>query len=177
MGAKEAEPRLLQVLAFEPEIKWTPETLVRLGAVGKTPLFGTDVAEGAKALRSGWGTCRTKDMIITSEYMDRTSCETDGPRAELAFEAKTSGRNIVILRARVLIEGEAKDVPLEIFINGQHVGRALLTSEFQETRLTVLKEAFRSPPALNNVVLKLAEKGRFAVDHLLVLAVDEISKP
>jgi hypothetical protein len=177
MGTVEAVPRLLQVLAFEPEIKWTPETLVRLGAVGKSPLFGTDIAEGAKALRSGWGSCRTKDMVITSEYMDRTACETDGPRAETAFEVRADDQNVLILRARVLMKGETKSVPLDIFINGQPVGRALLTGEFGETRIFVPQEVFRSPPALNNVVLKLAQRGSLAVDHVLVLAVDEIPKP
>ncbi len=176
LAAVDSIPRLLKLLAQEPEIKWTTETLVRLGAVGHSPLFGTDATNNSKELRSGWGVCNEKDYIIPSEYLNRSVCETVGSRADLLFEVIPDNNTFLIIRARRLPEDVADviPIPLNIFLNGRLVGSLDLTVDFSEARIPINKSLFRTPPTKNNFVLKLASKGRFELDHLLVLAADNL---
>jgi hypothetical protein len=173
MGATAAVPRLLRLLKEEPEIKWTPETLVRLGAVGKAPLFGTDVAKGLPALKNGWGQCVEKQKVLQTEYLDRTSCQSTGPRADLAFKAEISEGALVVLRARHLLKGANLTVPLEVHINGRKVHVVEITPDFTEFRLPTDKSVFRDRQGNHSVTLKMNKNGKFEVDHVLVLSVDE----
>ena len=173
LGKKEAIPALLDVLANEPEIKWTPESLVRLGAVGTAPLFGTDIASSMPAMKSGWGRCYERPELVQDGYMDRTACRTIGPRAEVSFEANVQERAVVIVRARHLLGKSTKTAILDVQLNGESIGAVSLTREFQETRLTVPASAFRSPPEKNHVVLKLEKNGVFEVDHILALSQED----
>ena len=170
LGDKQAIPALLEVLAMEPEIKWTPESLVRLGAVGTPPLFGTDAAKRAPALRNGWGRCRERDPMALHQFLDQTSCATVGPRADVAFEAAVEDSAVVIIRARHQLGKKVKTASMSVALNGETIGEATLLPDFEETRLDVDASLFKASPELNHISLKLAKNGTFEVDHILVLA-------
>jgi HEAT repeat protein len=167
----EAIPRLARLLKEEPEIKWTAESLVRLGGVGKAPLFGTDASNGLKTLKSGFDRCKSKPKKIHSEFLDRTTCRTVGPTAELEFFADAPNGAVVIVRARHLIKDKGMSVPLAIQVDGVEVGRVELLGEFHELRVTT--PAGTWPPGEHKVSLQLAKKGSFELDHLLVLIIDK----
>ncbi len=173
IGVKKAVPKLLEILRDEDAIKWTPEALVRLGAVGDPPLFGTDMSEGAPALKTGWGTCTEKPWIVHGEYMNRTSCRTTGPRADISFPAEVSEKAVLILRARHNIDNLGAVVPLEIFINGRKTHEVQLNGDFAEFRLDAPANLFKRPPSQNHVLLKLGKHGTFEVDHFLVLSTED----
>ncbi len=172
MEATAAVPRLIRLLREEPEIKWTPETLVRLGAPGAPPLFGTDVAKGLPALKSGWGRCVEKEKVIDSQnYLGRTSCETTGGRAELSFPADIPDDSIIILRARNLQSQEMLKTPLEIFVDGRKAHEIEITPNFAEYRLPTPKGTFK-PGRQHRMTFKLNNNGKFEVDHALVLTAE-----
>jgi len=164
----EVIPRVLRVLVEEPELRWTPEALVRLEAVGRAPLFGTDVARGEPALVNGWGKCSERPWIEHNDYVGRTQCKTTGPSATLAFEAEAPSGAILILRARHLLADKGQEAELAIRVDGEEVGRAELSGSHAETRIDTPGDVWKG--GRHRVVLELDRPGRFQVDHLLVMA-------
>jgi len=164
----EVIPRVLRVLVDEPEVRWTPEALIRLGAVGRAPLFGTDAARGEPALVKGFGKCSERPWIEEDVYLDRTTCKTTGPKATLVFEATARPGATVIVRARHLLPDKGSEAGLSIAVDGVEVGRVTLGSEFGETRLETPGGVWGA--GRHRVVLELDQPGRFELDHLLVVA-------
>ena len=152
----------------EPEIKWTPETLVRLDAVGTAPLCGTDAATGAPALTAGFGRCTAKPRIVHGDYLGRTTCETKGRRAALEFPVAIDGPSQLILRARHLSADNGVDAELTIRAGGRTVGVVSLRSTQEEHRVELPAGSW--PAGIARVELQLAGAERFELDHLLVLA-------
>ena len=66
-----ALPRLMRILIEEPELKWTTEALLRLGALDKGLIYGTDVAKGSPALVSGFGKCVEQKRVVGDKFMGR----------------------------------------------------------------------------------------------------------
>jgi arylsulfatase A-like enzyme len=168
MGLAKSIPRLLSVLAEEPEIKWTSEALVRLGAVGAAPLFGIDAAQGEKALVHGFGTCSEKALVLPDEFLERTKCATTGPAARLAFYANAPDGATLIVRARHLLADKGAEAKLAIRVDGREVSEVALGGEMREARVDVGPGVFGAGAHI--VDLKLGAKGAFELDHLLVLA-------
>jgi HEAT repeat protein len=164
----EVIPRVLRVLVEEPELRWTPEALVRLDAVGRSPLFGTDVAQGVQALAKGWGKCSARPWIEHHDYIGRTSCKTTGRSATLVFHAEAEAGALLILRARHLLVDKGQQAELAIEVDGVEVGRAQLGGDHAETRLETPGKVWGA--GRHRVVLELDRPGKFEVDHLLVMA-------
>lgn len=76
LGEPGAVPLLVRAFHAEPEIKYTAESLVRLGAVAKGAIGGADVAGGAPALVSGWGPCAQVTRERVRDFLNATSCAT-----------------------------------------------------------------------------------------------------
>jgi HEAT repeat protein len=163
----EAIPRLIRVLKEEPEIKWTPESLVRLGAVGTAPVFGTDVAKNLPALKHGFGKCTEKRRIIHHEYMGRTRCQTTGRVAELSFFANAPDEAVAILRARHHLGDKSQIASLAVLVDGRPIGQVELTPEFQEFRIATAPGTWSSNE--HRVTLKLSKNAPFELDHFLVI--------
>jgi HEAT repeat protein len=163
----EAIPRLIRVLKEEPEIKWTPESLIRLGAIGHDPVFGTDIAKGQPALKHGFENCIEKRRIIHHEYMGRTTCQTTSRVAEISFFANVPNQGIAILRARHLLDDKSQTAALTMQVDGNPIGQVELTPEFQEFRIET--QPGRWLPKNHRVTLKLSKAGRFELDHFLVV--------
>ncbi len=166
LEADQAAPKLIRVLREEPEIKWTAESLIRLGAVGRAPLFGTDIAEGLPGLLGGFSRCTEKPKIVHGEFMGRTTCRTKGHIAKLSFEASAPNGATVILRARHLLSDKGLEPVLTIRVDEREVAKVHLHGELEELRIDTPAWS----PGGHGVVLQLEKSGRFEVDHLLVLA-------
>jgi arylsulfatase A-like enzyme len=168
MELPEAIPRVLRVLEEEPELRWTPEALVRLEAVGRAPLYGSDIAEGAPAMKSGWGSCLTKEKILHQEYLGRTTCKSSGRVATLELDAAAPHGAEVIVRARHLFPDKGLEAELKIAVDGRPVGVVKLSGKMEQLRIETSGEHWRA--GRKRVRLELDPPGRFEVDHLLVLA-------
>jgi hypothetical protein len=158
----------VRVVREEPEIKWAAESLVRLGAVGSAPVFGTDLTRGQKALKKGWGRCTEKERIIPGEFLGRTVCRSSGPKAVLRFHVDAPSGATVILRARHLLRDEGLSVPLSIRVDGVEVAVVELTGKFQEARMTVAGSVWAAGE--HKIDFNLGDKGKFELDHFLVVA-------
>jgi hypothetical protein len=107
-------------------------------------------------------------LIEHDDYVGRTQCKTTGPTATLAFEAVAQSGAIVILRARHLLADKGEQAELAIAVDGVEIGRATLSGTHAETRLETPGDVWDA--GRHRVVLELDRPGRFAVDHLLVMA-------
>ncbi len=168
LGLAEAVPRLVRVLRQEPEIKWTAEALVRLGGIGKAPVFGTDAARGLPALTRGFGRCTEKPKIVHGEFLGRTLCRSLGRTAELGFEADAPHGATVILRARHLLADKGRAAQLIVRIGGNEVFGVKLGGELEEFRIETPAGVW--PAGTHRVVLALDQVGAFELDHFVVLA-------
>ncbi len=172
MGLPEAVPELLRILVREPEIKWTPESLVRLGAVGTAPLFGIDLDDRAAASGRGWAGCQERPPILNDEFLGRTTCRSGGRNATLRFSSDLGGEGLLIVRGRHRETDLARSIPLAIEVGGRTVATVELTGKAQEFRVPVPAGAW--PAGDRDVALRLAEPGRFELDHLLLVDVGSL---
>jgi HEAT repeat protein len=164
----EATSRLIRILKEEPEIKWTPESLIRLGAIGKAPLFGTDIAKNLPPLKRGFGKCIEKRRIIHHEFMGRTTCQTIARVAEISFFADAPNRATAILRARHLLDDKSQTASLTIQVDGRQIGHVELIPDFQEFRIDTQPGIWS--PKEHKVTLTLSKAAPFELDYFLVLA-------
>ncbi|MFO8073017.1 MAG: sulfatase-like hydrolase/transferase [Polyangia bacterium] len=166
LGIEWAAPRLLRLLVEEPELECTAESLVRIGAVGRAPLFGTDLARGAPSLVSGWARC-TADGEGRGGYLGRTTCLSSGSRAELRFEAMADRGGLLLVRARHLGDDPASSEKLEVRIDGRLAATAELSGAMREYRFSL--EPGLWPSGSLPISLVSAGGERFEVDHILLL--------
>jgi arylsulfatase A-like enzyme len=167
LGLPRVARLLLPILVGEPEIKWTPESLVRLDAVGTAPLFGADADEAAAAAGRGWAACQEKPSVLHDEYLGRTTCRSEGRAATLRFHSDLRGEGLLILRGRHLAADLARPVALTVEVAGRTAAAVELTGEMREFRVPLPAGAW--PQGNREATLRLAEPGRFELDHLLVL--------
>jgi arylsulfatase A-like enzyme/HEAT repeat protein len=166
----EAIPRLMRVLVEEPEIKWTTESLIRLGAVGRAPLFGMDISKDSHENSKGFRKCFEKPKVVHGGFLDRTFCNTKGSVARVEFFTSISGSATLIVRARHLTKEQERDVSLEIFVDSVKVGEVPLGEQFQEFRIVTSTNTWLE--GRHQVQFKMEKPGSFALDHVLVLAND-----
>ena len=164
-----AESRLMRILDEEPEIKWTSEALVRLGAIENGGLFGTDIQKKGPALKNGWGECTVEERVIPGEFMGRTTCATIGHKATLEIKASAPGGAVVFIRARHLHDDNAERITLRITIDGVVAGEAILGAEMEEHRIDTTADFWSRKK--HNIKLEQVEgtSGKFEVDHFLVV--------
>ncbi len=168
LGIEWAAPRLLRLLVEEPELECTAESLVRIGAVGRAPLFGTDLARGDPSLLSGWKRCTASGEARGDGFLGRTTCLSSGPRAELRFEAMADRGGLLLIRARHLGDDPSTSEQLEVLIDGRLAATAKLSGTMREHRFSL--EPGRWPSGPLSVSFVAAGGERFEVDHLLLLA-------
>ena len=174
LGLPEAIPLLLRALAREPELRWTAESLVRLGAAGEAPLFGTDMDRRAADAGGGWAGCHEKPLVMHDEFLDRTTCRSQGRVATLRFAADLTGHGELIVRGRHLDADPARTIPLAVEVGGRTVAVVELEGRHREIRLAIPEGTW--PRGEREVTLRLAEKGAFELDHLLVLDVGAVQE-
>ncbi|MBI2895686.1 MAG: HEAT repeat domain-containing protein [Deltaproteobacteria bacterium] len=94
--------RLVRAFREEPEVKFTAESLIRLDAIGRGKVAGTDVGVGARALGSGWARCERATRERVGDFLNATFCTSaPGKTATLRIEgAADLGPSIVTWRAR-----------------------------------------------------------------------------
>jgi len=169
IGIPEITPYLVDLLIREPEIRWTSEALVRLGAIQHGFLSGVDGRSGDRGLAKGWSHCHVEDPYEQDAYMNRTWCETRGGDATLQVSIPKDVPTLDVLRIRHLGSPDA-GAKLKVLVNGQPIAEILLGSQWEEYR-------FHSPagtwhPGLNKVELSAKGNRRselhMAFDHLLV---------
>ncbi|MCK9521848.1 MAG: sulfatase-like hydrolase/transferase [Proteobacteria bacterium] len=167
LEATETLPLMMQMLVQEPEIKWTPETLIRLGALTDGTVLGFDATAQTAKGATGLVNCREKPRVLSNEYMDRTTCESSGPTATVRFNAPrpiTAGT--LIVRMRHLLKDAAATPTVTVLLNGATVATFDIAAEFAEYRVPLAELPGRAGTQV--VEISMAGRGRWQIDHLLI---------
>ncbi|MFT3921981.1 MAG: sulfatase-like hydrolase/transferase [Myxococcales bacterium] len=142
LGDPRALPIVTDVLAQEPGLKNTPETLVRLDAVQKGYLGGTDLGPDTRDMR-GFGACRAGPLLHDWDYLDRTTCQQLAPHAELKLSLPREHANWAA-GAQLIIRLKRDAVPLSGSLALSMGGKPLATLEvdgsWREHRIDVPAE-------------------------------------
>jgi len=137
LGEARAIPLLVQLFHAEPEIKYTAESLVRLGAIEKKVVGGADVALGSPALAAGWGPCSRATRERVRDFLNATACTTaPGQDALLrASGAPRGGRGVVTWRSHLAAPGRTGT--LVVRVGGHTLEPVPLTESWEEHRVAV----------------------------------------
>jgi HEAT repeat protein len=169
LGDPRAIPELARALREEPEIKWTAETLVRLGAVGHE-VPGSDFATVDRA--RGVGPCHRSSDPSVDAYLGATWCELQAPGARVSFSVREPDDYVVLLRARALVP-ELIDQPLTMVLNGEPLPSVQLETSWEEFRVPTTPDRWKR--GRNEVVFHFpgtvgvgTAEGRVGVDHLVL---------
>ena len=168
------DPRALPVVvplaSREPLLKNTGESLVRLGAIDRGFIGGTDVGPQVPGLR-GFADCHSGPLLHDWNYQHRTHCETRRSRASLrlALEAEVAQAQnglLAVLSVRRTDQSQATNLHAEI--GGRPVATLKIDGKWAEHRWKLPAHALE--PGTLRVRLRAGEEHvRFAVDHLLLV--------
>ncbi len=165
LGAPEAIPRLVPLLANEPDLRSTAESLVRLDAIGRGAVGGTDVGPEIAGL-SGVSDCTADSLDDPYHFAGRTRCTVDG-EATMALalpETITEGVDGAILITRLARTEGAEPIAVELALGDTSLGALEVDSEPTEHRLEVSRAALRP-----GVTLRLSAEAPVWVDHALLV--------
>jgi len=173
LGDKRAIPLLMGVLAKEPELKNTAESLIRLGALEGGHLGGIDASSKVKGA-AGFERCEAGPLYHDWDYLQRTWCVARGSRLTFRLPTPTqharwtSGAVLVIRMRRV----DAVDpASVKATLAGREVATQQVDTNWIELRVTL------DPGAVpKNGKLELTSspaEARLGVDHVLLVPRDD----
>lgn len=169
LGDPRAIPRLIRLAVDEPGLKYTGESLVRLDAIARGAVGGTDVGPRTEGLR-GFAACRAKAHYKPWEYLGRTWCETRWQRVGLELEVPpdVAGASGLVAVARVRRTDADAPVITRVRVGEHALEPVRIDGSWGEKRWTVSRDAL--DPGGVRATLKLARRdARLAVDHLLLV--------
>lgn len=156
LGDPRAIRLVLPLAQSEPDLKYPPEALVRLGAIASGQIGGIDFDRA----RPGLGACQQGPERHDWNYLNRTSCQTRRERVRVSLQKPDGeGSVVAILRARRVDSQHATDVSVELDGRAQSVS---VDGEWTDHRWELEAAPRRASIELpDDVVLEL--------DHLLIL--------
>lgn len=163
LGDAQAVPTLVD-RAVNDRLPAVGEALVRLRALG-TAVGGLDVTAGTRG--EGLGACTSlADDREEWSFLNRTTCETAGPRVTLPLSrprSVTEARSLVLLlRARRIDTGAATQV--SVSLGARRFDPVRIDGEWAEQRFTLSPSELA--PALT---IELEGDARLAIDHALLV--------
>jgi hypothetical protein len=168
LGDRRAVPALARVLFEDPEIKWTAETLVRLGAVGRE-IAGADFARTDPG--AGVGPCHRTDDPSVDGYLNATWCEIAAPGARTYLSLRQPEDATLVIRARALATGVAAQ-PMTAVVNGTPLPAIQLSSKWEEFRLATPSARWQRGRNVIELAVPRPAAGepaaRVGVDHVVL---------
>ena len=162
-------PYLIDILVNEPEIKWTSEALVRLGAIEKGLLSGVDADPEGPWKITGLGKCYKDDLVSYERYMNRTWCRSPGGTLVLEFKSEYENPAVMLLRVKHLGLPDIEGL-LEVKLNGKVLSVLRVVTRWEEYRISVPGDLIQN--GLNRVEIDCTtqkdEKLELGFDHLLL---------
>jgi HEAT repeat protein len=161
LGDARAIELLLPVLAREPALKNSGESLVRLGAIERGQLGGTDVGP-ALAGRGGLYGCEAGPLLHDWDYLERTSCKARGT-THLQLAPFAAGAAQLLVRLR---RGDAPEpVQVRFLLDGRELPAQQIDATFREPRF----ELVHGPRGRAELTLICADPAAVLVlDHALI---------
>lgn len=160
---------LLPLLANEPSLKQTAESLVRLGAPARGALGGRDIDPTLEG-HGGLFECVAGPLQHDWDYLQRTSCRArSGAQVELPLQAAQArfGAGATLL-VRVQRADAAESAALALNLDGLALPESSVDANWTELRFDLPAELLQRP----RLTLRLASPtpgASFALDHALVV--------
>jgi arylsulfatase A-like enzyme len=162
LGDLRAIDLLVPVLAQESALKQTGESLVRLGAIGRGKLGGTDVGP-ALAGRGGLYACQEGPLMHDWDYLERTACKARGTARLRLAPAPSRGAAQLLVRLRR--EDATDPVQVRFLLDGRELPAQQVDANWSEPRFTLAQ----APGGGAELVLECAEPSAVLVlDHALL---------
>jgi arylsulfatase A-like enzyme/HEAT repeat protein len=173
LGDARAIPRIVELAVSEPDLSYTGESLVRLGAIERGAIGGADVGPALRGA-AGLGRCSAAPWLHDWNYLHRTVCETtaDEVAIPLAVPASvaTAGDVDVLLSLRRL-EPVSASLEVDVVVGTADARTVRVSSAFSQPRFTLTRGSWRTGgPGRTRAVLRVREPGaRLVVDHVLLV--------
>jgi arylsulfatase A-like enzyme len=167
---KRAIKPLLKILINEPEIKWTPESLIRLEAIRDNKILGIDFNPNNKTFTQAFR-CYERPFFHPTKYLNRTWCEFSANQVSIKIKAPKKPY-LIILRTKHKLKEKRT---LKLLINGKELKKLTITHLWQEFRIPSKKEVWKS--GTNHLTLKLlpsSKKSVIGLDHILLVPEEEL---
>jgi hypothetical protein len=169
LGDPRAIPVLVELVHDDPGLRLTTEALVRLDAIGRGAVGGADLAPRAEGgAREGIGACEARPADDVFHFRDRTSCETNAPRASIPLApAPSTGADAatVIVRMRRVDAADATAVSLGI--GAAPSVRLDVDGSWSEQRFEVARSMIAAARGELRATFDVGD-ARVAIDHVLL---------
>jgi hypothetical protein len=163
LGDPRGVPVLLDLARTEPGLRYTGESLVRLGAIESGAIGGLDFRPGITAAR-GIAHCVAGPLRHDWNYRERTQCATSTEQVSFPLAPSDPGRQILLFRYR------RADAPQSVRFTLRLGDRAIeleADGEWAEQRIELDRDPGRQAE------LEIADAGAsLGLDHLLLVPKD-----
>ena len=169
LGDLRAVPVVLPLVAEDPALRNTGETLIRLHALPRNLIGGTDVDATAAHSGVGLSACQRGPLRHDWDYLHRTFCKSDRDRMSVklrvprAVSEAPDGNTVLISLRRADATGR---VPVSIRI-GDRVEHLQADSVWNELRFNLPRDALHG---VSKAELHVEQTGaRLELDHILIV--------
>jgi arylsulfatase A-like enzyme len=170
LGDPRALGVLLPLVEDDSALRNTGEALIRLNALGRGLIGGSDIDRRAAQLGSGLSACHQGPMRHDWDFLKRTYCKTTQGRVQLnvevpraVFEAPEGNTLLVSLRRSDATAPTSVELHL-----GQHVLQLQVDSAWSEQRFVLPAHSLPEGPI--RAELHIPQDGaRLELDHLLIV--------
>lgn len=161
---------LVRLFSSEPEIKYTAESLVRLGAIERGVIGGADVGEGSPALAGGWARCARVTRQRVRDFLNATTCDTAPGRPAVLRVRGAPGRGPAIVTWRSALAAPGRTGTLRVRVGDRALDPVPLGESWEEHRVVL-----DDPPRAETTVTFEARPDDggapigASIDHLLLV--------
>ena len=173
LGDRHAIRPLAKLLATDPDLTWTPETLTRLGGVGWYWVPGVDFSPRRTGLKEGWGRCSRNPSQSVDDYLGSTWCAMAHNRAVLQFQLQRHPFPAQLMVRFRPLHAALKGRSLTLTVNGRRLRKEELGSGWRAVRISTKAWLWRK--GTNTVTLRLprvsglrAPQDRVAFDYMIL---------
>lgn len=168
LGDRRAVRPLAAILADDPDLTWTPETLSRLNGVGWYWVPGIDFSTHRRGLKEGWGRCVKGSSSSTDDYQGQTWCAMNSPRAAVQLQLRRppfDAQLLIRYRGTGPVQEGAK---LTVKVNGTRLPPQPLSGSWQAVRIPTVAKLWRA--GTNTLRFSLMQPKRSATSRPAALA-------
>ncbi|MCG8555551.1 MAG: sulfatase-like hydrolase/transferase [Proteobacteria bacterium] len=168
LGDPRALDQVLELAVREPELKYAPETLVRLGALQRGLVGGSNVSRRRPG-SAGFRLCHRARPNHDWDYQHQSWCESRGSRVSLRLEVPDAVRTSPV--TTVVITLRRQDSPgaatVDLRLGGVDLPSLGVDGRWSEHRYSLPSTVFSGATA--QAVLQGPPGARFAIDHMLLV--------
>ncbi len=171
LGDTRAAPRLVDLAASEPELTFTLESLVRLGALERGQIGGTDFVAALPGA-TGLTRCEAFSPNHDWDYLNRTTCEAAATGASVRVRVPPAVRGpggaVLVLSAKR--SGGAEPVDVAVALGGATVATLRVGPQWSEQRVSLDAATMATLRATSTATLRATAPGvSLRLDHLLLV--------